>query len=64
MRLRVYARERVEYVWLIDPSGQTLEMLALDHRDKWAKRGAFEGRANVRAAPFDAAELELGALWI
>jgi hypothetical protein len=27
-------------------------------------RGAFEGRANIRAAPFDAIELELGALWI
>ena len=63
-KLRVYARERVEYVWLIDPSGHTLEVLALDPRGRWIKRGSFEGRANVRAAPFDAIELELGALWI
>ena len=63
-KLRVYARERVAYVWLIDPSRQALEVLALDRRGQWAKRGAFEGRANVRAAPFDAIELELGALWI
>ena len=63
-KLRVYARERVAYVWLIDPSQQALEVLALDERGEWAKRGAFEGRVNVRAAPFDAVELELGALWI
>jgi Uma2 family endonuclease len=63
-KLRVYARERVAYVWLIDPSRQALEVLALDGRGQWAERGPFEGRANVRAAPFDAIELELGALWI
>jgi Uma2 family endonuclease len=63
-KLRVYARERVAYVWLIDPSRQTLEVLALGRRGQWAKRGVHEGRANVRAAPFDAIELELGALWI
>jgi hypothetical protein len=39
-------------------------VLTLDQRGRWAKRGAFEGRANVRAAPFDAIELELGTLWI
>ena len=63
-KLRVYARERVAYVWLIDPSRQTLEVLALDGRGQWAKHVAFEGRAHVRAVPFDAIELELGALWI
>jgi Uma2 family endonuclease len=63
-KLRVYAREQVEGVWLIDPSRQALEVLALDRRGQWAKRGAFEGRVNVRVAPFDAIELTLGALWI
>jgi Uma2 family endonuclease len=63
-KLRVYARERVEYVWLIDPLKQSLEVLTLDESRQWTKRGEFEGRANVRAAPFDAIELELGALWI
>jgi Uma2 family endonuclease len=63
-KLRVYARERVAHVWLIDPSRQALEVLVLDRRGQWAKRRLFEGRANVRAAPFDAIELELGALWI
>src|SRR5262245_62006172 len=47
-KLRVYARERVEYAWLVDPSRQTLEVLALDQRGPWTERGAFEGHANVR----------------
>jgi hypothetical protein len=38
--------------------------LALGQRTQWGKRGKFEGRAKIGAAPFDAVELELGALWI
>jgi hypothetical protein len=53
-KLRVYVRERVAYVWFIDPARETLEVLALDRRGQWAKRGVLEGRVNVRAAPFDA----------
>lgn len=61
-KLRIYARERVTRGWLIEPSRQTLEVLALNQRGQWIKRG--EGRDNVRAAPLDAIELDLGALWI
>ncbi len=63
-KLRIYAREGVAYAWLIDPLRQTLEVLALDERKRWAPLGVLEGRDNVRAAPFDAIELELGSLWI
>ena len=60
---RVYAREGVAHVWLIDPLRQTLEVLALGRRGQWAQRAVLEGSAIVRAEPFDAVELELGALW-
>ena len=63
-KLRVYAREGVVHVWLIDPLRQTLEVLALDRRGQWAQRGVLEGSAVVRAEPFDAVEVELGALWV
>jgi Uma2 family endonuclease len=63
-KLRVYARERVTHAWLIDPRRQTLEVLALDARKQWVRRRALEGNAKIRAAPFDAIELELGALWL
>jgi len=62
-KLRVYAREGVSHMWLIDPLRQTLEVLALDRRGQWAQRGVLEGSAVVRAEPFDAVEIELGALW-
>jgi Uma2 family endonuclease len=62
-KLRVYAREVVAHAWLIDPLWQTLEVLALDERGTWAERSVFEGQAKVWAEPFDAIELELGALW-
>jgi Uma2 family endonuclease len=63
-KLRIYAREGVGHAWLIDPTRRTLEVLALDPRKQWGQHGVLEGRGNVRAAPFDALELELGALWI
>lgn len=62
-KLRIYARERVAHAWLIDPLRQALEVLSLES-GKWAAVGSHEGSARVRVPPFDAVELELGALWI
>ena len=62
-KLRIYARESVAHAWLVDPLRRTLEVLALDE-GKWVARATHEGGVSVRAAPFDAIELELGALWI
>jgi Uma2 family endonuclease len=62
-KLQRYARASVAHVWLLDPAQQSLEVLALEH-EQWKSLGRHEGSAVVRAAPFDALELELGALWI
>jgi Uma2 family endonuclease len=62
-KLRIYAREGVVHAWLVDPLRQTLEVLALD-AGIWSLLATHEGGKNVRAVPFDAIELELGALWI
>ena len=59
----VAARAGVAHAWLLNPAGQTLEVLSLE-RGKWAVVDRLEGRMKVRARPFDAVELELGALWI
>lgn len=61
-KVRLYARERVSHVWLLNPRGRTLEVLALDGAS-YRIASVFAGEASVRAAPFDAIELELGALW-
>jgi Uma2 family endonuclease len=62
-KLHRYAREGVAHAWLIEPLRQTLEVLWLVS-GKWDRLALHEGHVNVRAPPFDAVELELGALWI
>jgi len=62
-KLRIYARERVAHAWLVDPLRRSLEVLSLES-GAWAPRVAHEGSDKVRVPPFDAIELELGALWV
>jgi hypothetical protein len=61
-KMRVYAREGVAHVWLIDPIVRTLEVFRLDGR-QWLAAAVHHGDAAVRAEPFEAIELELGILW-
>jgi Uma2 family endonuclease len=61
-KLPKYAREQVRHAWLVDPILRTLEVLRLDGGD-WRVIGLYEDEARIRAEPFDAIELELGALW-
>jgi Uma2 family endonuclease len=61
-KLPVYARERVGHVWLIDPLAKTLEIYRLDG-ETFRLVGTHAEEVNVRAEPFDAIEIELGALW-
>lgn len=61
-KLRIYAREGVAHVWLINPEQRTLEVLRL-HEGKWLALGAYSDDDKVRAEPFDAIELDLALLW-
>jgi Uma2 family endonuclease len=58
----IYAREGVGHLWLVDASKRTLEVLQRQER-QWVQRGTYSGKELVRAEPFEAVELELGALW-
>ncbi|MFZ5472009.1 MAG: Uma2 family endonuclease [Myxococcota bacterium] len=60
----IYARERVQYVWFVDPIGKTLEVFKLQDGEIWIELGTHAGDEKVRAEPFDAIELELSALWL
>lgn len=62
-KLPYYARHRVRHVWLLDPSEKRLEVHALDDDASWRTVRIYEGDVSVRAEPFDAIELDLGALW-
>jgi len=62
-KIPIYARERVDHVWLIDPIVQTLEVYRLDG-ETYRLLMTLCGDATARVEPFDAIELELAALWV
>ena len=61
-KLRVYARERVTDVWLVDPLQRLVEALRLDG-ERWTIVGTYGGNDVVRLAPFADIELQLAWLW-
>jgi len=61
-KLKVYAREGVKHVWLVNPVAKTLEVLLLDG-STYRILAVHSESAKVRAVPFDAIELELQRLW-
>jgi Uma2 family endonuclease len=62
LKLPVYAREGVRYVWLVDPELRTLEVFRLDGA-QYTLVVTHAGKPRVRAEPFGAFELELAYLW-
>lgn len=61
-KLRVYTRERVAHVWLVDPLERYLEILRLDGAT-YRLVDTFVDDAKVHAEPFDAIELDLAIFW-
>ena len=61
-KMPVYALAGVCWIWLIDPVLKTLEIFRLDEK-AWTMVKTHKGDSIVRAEPFDAIELEMGALW-
>ena len=62
-KLPIYARAAVPHVWLVDPTLQTVEVFRLDG-STYRLIATHCGDEKVRIEPFDAIELELGALWV
>ncbi len=61
-KLPIYAREGVAHAWLVDPEDRFLEVFRLDN-GLWKLVAQFEGEGMIRAEPFDAVELDMGAWW-
>lgn len=61
-KLRIYAREGVPHVWLLNPSLRTLEVLHLEG-DRWVVVGTHDGDQIVRVEPFAEVAMELVRLW-
>ncbi len=58
----VYAREKVSYLWFVDPDVKTLEAFEL-RGDLWVLLATLVGDAPVSLQPFDAISFPLNALW-
>jgi Uma2 family endonuclease len=61
-KMRIYRRERVGHLWLLDPRAETLEVYRLTG-EGWLHLDTWEGDARARAEPFEAVEIELSYLW-
>ena len=62
-KMRVYAREQVGHLWIIDPILRTLENYRLE-AGRWFVAGSHAGDDAVQAEPFEAVELRLARWWL
>ncbi|WP_437565272.1 Uma2 family endonuclease [Sorangium sp. So ce542] len=62
-KMPLYAREGVLHAWLVDPIQRSLEVFSLGPGGGWVPIATHRDAARVRAAPFEAIELELAVLW-
>ena len=63
-KMRIYAREGVGHLWLVDPLARTLEVYRLDAEHRWVVVENFGGDDVVRAEPFDTVALALARWWL
>ena len=61
-KMHHYGRAGVQFVWLVDPTPKTLEVLRRDG-DGWRLVTAVAGDTPVRAEPFETLELDLRGVW-
>lgn len=62
VKMPLYARYGVTYVWLVDPTTRTLEACALVE-GAWKAVGAWRGDESVRVEPFAMIAIDLSLLW-
>jgi len=60
-KLPIYARNGVQYAWIVDVDEQYLEVRRLENGG-WREVAVFTGD-KVRAEPFDAIELDMTLVW-
>jgi Uma2 family endonuclease len=62
-KMRIYAREAVGYLWLVEPLAKTLEVYRLES-GRWIVASTHAGSEHVRAEPFATAELAMARWWL
>ena len=61
-KLRVYAREQVRCVWLVDPVATTVEVFGLE-AGRWVLTFTAGGSETIPLPPFEVLPLDLTLLW-
>jgi Uma2 family endonuclease len=62
-KMRIYARESVGHLWLVDALARTLEVYRLE-KGRWVVASTHSDSERARVEPFEAIELELGRWWL
>jgi Uma2 family endonuclease len=63
LKMPVYLREQVAFVWLVDPIDRYVEAFAYE-TGRWVLLGRWGSESEARIPPFDAVPLELSAWWL
>ncbi len=62
LKMPIYAKNNVPFIWLIDPTLRTLEAYQLDNK-YWKLIGAYAEDDRVSVAPFEEISIDLKLLW-
>jgi Uma2 family endonuclease len=62
-KMRIYAREHMAHLWIVDPLAETVEVYRLE-TGRWVVVSTYAGNDRVRAEPFDAIEVDLRRWWL
>jgi Uma2 family endonuclease len=62
-KMRIYAREGVGHLWLLDPVARTLEIYRLEE-GRWVVVATHGGDDGIRAEPFEAVTLTMWRWWL
>ena len=62
-KLPRYATHRIPHAWLVDPANFGVEVYRLED-GRWVLIASHEGSVRVHAEPFEAGEINLGAMWL
>ena len=63
IKMPIYAREQVAYLWLVDPDARTLEVYHRHDQSTWLLLATLKDEEPVRQPPFEAIQFSLGSLW-
>ena len=62
-KMRIYGREGVAHLWLVDPLVRTVESYRRNDGGLWLVDGVWGGAESVRVAPFAEVALPLARFW-